>query len=178
MRGTSPPSHGGGQPQARNRKLVNSALQDYLKSLNSMTRSIVLETETVEKEHQCEWRQMDHAKREEVVNDHFIPADVRFHYDFDYSERTPSRCSFTSHASWGGCRPHTPSFVMDNRPTHLSQPSDWEEWPSIGSIPQLQLGGRGEGLRNNLSRSSNDLMQRNQWQHSTTAHVSEHPCVL
>ena len=141
-----------------------------------MTRSIVLETEAVEKEHQCEWKQMNHAMREEVVNDHFIPADVRFHYDFDHGERAASRLSFTSCASWGG-RCHTPgsnSFFMDSTPTHLSQPSDWEEWPStsVGNSLQLQTRGRGEVLRNTLSRSNNDLMQRNQWQQSTT-HVSK-----
>ena len=173
--------NGGRQPQPRNRKQVNNALQDYLKSLNSMTRSIVLETETVEKEHQCEWKKMDDAKREEVVNDHFIPADIRFHYDFaDYGERAPSCCSFTSSASWGG-RHHTPSlnsFSMDNGPTHLSQPSDWEQWPSAnvntvcGAPLALQRGRGGDGLvRSNLSRSNNDLLQRNQWQQST-AHVS------
>lgn len=142
-----------------------------------MTRSIVLETETVEKEHQCEWKKMDDAKREEVVNDHFIPADIRFHYDFDYSERAPSCCSFTSSASWGG-RHRTPSlssFAMDNGPTHLSQPSDWEEWPSAnvntyGAL--LQRGRGGDGARSNLSRSNNDLLQRNQWPQST-AHVSQ-----
>lgn len=165
----------GGQPQARNRKRVNNALQDYLKSLNSMTRSIVLETETVEKEHQCEWQQMNYAMREEVMNDHFIPADVRFHYDFDYSagERASSRCSFTSSASWGG-RCHTPSsnsFFMDSTaPMHLSQPNIWEEWPASVGTP-LQSRGR-DALRNNLSRSNNDLMQRKEWDHST-AHVSE-----
>ena len=121
----------------------------------------------MEKEHQCEWKKMDHAKREEVVNDHFIPADIRFHYDFDYDERAPSCCSFTSSASWGG-RHHTPSlnsFAMDNGP--LSQPSDWEQWPSVNvqcGAP-LQRGRGGDGVRSNLSRSNNDLLQRNQWQH-------------
>ncbi len=164
-------SNGGQQPHPRNRKQVNNALQDYLKSLNSMTRSIVLETEAVEKEHQCEWKKMNDAKREEVVNDHFIPADIRFHYDFDHGgERAPSCCSFTSSASWGG-RHHTPSlnsFAMDNGPMHLSQPSDWEQWPST---PLERGRGGGDGARSNLSRSNNDLRQRNQWQQST-AHVS------
>ena len=140
-----------------------------------MTRSIVLETETVEKEHQCEWKKMNDAKREEVVNDHFIPADVRFHYDFaDYGgERAPSCCSFTSSASWGGHR-HTPSLnslAMDNGLMHLSQPSDWEQWPTAPL--QRGRGGRGggDGVRSDLSRSNNDLLERNQWQQST-AHVS------
>lgn len=140
-----------------------------------MTRSIVLETETVEKEHQCEWKKMNDAKREEVVNDHFIPADIRFHYDFaDYGgERAPSCCSFTSSASWGGHR-HTPSLnslAMDNGPMHLSQPSDWEQWPTAPL--QRGRGGRGggDGVRSDLSRSNNDLLERNQWQQST-AHVS------
>lgn len=142
---------------------VNSALQDYLKSLNSMTRSIVLETESVEKEHQCEWKKMDHAAREEVVNDHFVPADIRFRYDFDFGERSVSRCSLTSCASWGG-RHRTPSFTMDNGPTHLSQPEDWDDWSQVCGTP---LQRRKEAHKNNLSRSNNDLMQRNQWQQST-----------
>lgn len=136
-----------------------------------MTRSIVLEKETVEKEHQCEWRQMDRATREEVVNDHFIPADVRFHYDFDHSERASSRCSFTSCASWGGqrCTPSLTGFLMEGGPTHLSQPNEWDDWSGVCGTP-LQRRRSGEKVQS-LSRSNNDLMQRNQWQHST-AHVS------
>ena len=56
-------------------------LQDYLKSLNSMTRSIVLETETLTHEHHRDWEDMNDARREEVVNDHFIPTGVRAQYE-------------------------------------------------------------------------------------------------
>ena len=86
-------------PQAR-RKVVNSALQDYLKSLNSMTRSIVLETETVEKE-LGSWRGLDDAGREAVVNDHFVPSQVRGQYQ-------PSQQGYTQEMS--------------------SQCGDWEPW--------------------------------------------------
>jgi hypothetical protein len=58
-----------------------------------MTRSIVLETETVEKEHKCNWTKLDVARKEDLVNDHFVPADVRMHYD---NERAASCCDFRS----------------------------------------------------------------------------------
>ena len=62
------------------RQLVSNAVSDYLKSLNSMTRSIVLEKECVEERHEGEWSAMDEILQEEVVDDHFMPSDVRAHY--------------------------------------------------------------------------------------------------
>jgi len=122
------PKRNAGQPQRR--KAVNSALQGYFKSLNSMARSIVLETETVEKEHHCEWRVMDNAKKEEVVNEHFIPQDIRLHYSFDFPlDRSVSQSSYCSAPpSWPG-RPHSShsmndSYYAENH--HLSQPSEWD----------------------------------------------------
>ena len=60
--------------------MVSNAVSDYLKSLNSMTRSIVLEKECVEERHGGEWNAMDEVLQEEVVDDHFMPRDVRAQY--------------------------------------------------------------------------------------------------
>lgn len=68
-------------PRVRPPALRQRQLQDYLKSLNSMTRSIVLETETLAHEHHRDWEGMNDARREEVVNDHFIPTGVRAQYE-------------------------------------------------------------------------------------------------
>ena len=92
------------------RKIVNSALQDYLKSLNSMTRSIVLETETVEKEHKYNWTTLDEARKEDLVNDHFMPADVRLHYD---SERAASCCDIRQSPERAGGNQDLPTHQED-----------------------------------------------------------------
>lgn len=68
-------------PRVRLPPLRQRKLQDYLKSLNSMTRSIVLETETLAHEHHRDWDDMNDARREEVVNNHFIPTGVRVQYE-------------------------------------------------------------------------------------------------
>ena len=67
-------------PANARRRLVSSRVSDYLKSLNSMARSIVLEKEYVEERHGGEWRSMNEALQEEVVDDYFMPADVHAHY--------------------------------------------------------------------------------------------------
>lgn len=125
--------------------MVNSALQDYLKSLNAMTRSIVLETETVEKENQCNWTKLDTAKKEDLMNDHFMPAGVRMQYDY---ERSASCYSFSTSwedpsACYSSSYKEDSNPVMENRPLHLSQPNDWEASPSHS--------------KQQLSRSSRDL---------------------
>ena len=99
-------------PSQARRKMVSSAVQDYLKScLNSMARSIVLEKETVEHEHQSDWAVMNPAKREEVVDEHFVPSGVRAHYN---------------RGSVGDWR-RSPLMTVDSRALHLSQPSLWEQ---------------------------------------------------
>ena len=150
-------------PRMRNgpnrRKVVNSAVQDYLKSLNSMTRSIVLETESVEKEHKCEWTDMNNAKKEEMMDRHFIPDDVRMHYKF---ERAASCCSFTT--GWNSQPFSGSGCIIENQPLHLSQPNEWEELPSaIG------------GSNRQLSRSNNDLVYRNH--DAVSVHVCTCLCV-
>lgn len=126
-----------------------------------MARSIVLETETVEKEHQCHWRRMDDAKKEEVVNDHFIPQDIRMHYDFDLSmDRSTSRCSLSSMPpTWG--RPQSAHSMNDGmlipengRPLHLSQPNEWPEGWSNHHV---------DNQRQQLGQSQEELSYREQF---------------
>ena len=114
-----------------------------------MTRSIVLETETVEKENQCDWKKLDVARKEDLVNNHFMPADVRLHYEH---ERAASCCSFTSSRSADGLLgpgsasqgvQYEDELVVENRPQHLSQPGSWDH-------PQR-------------SRSTKDLVYENEW---------------
>lgn len=121
-----------------------------------MTRSIVLETETVEKENQCNWKKMDSARKDDIVNDHFVPADVRMHYEH---ERASSSCSFSSgwsmdRESMCQSQQYPPSYrageglVVENRPRHLSQPEDWEERSA-------------QHNNKHLSRSQKDLVYAN-----------------
>lgn len=113
---------------AQRRKEVNSVLQGYLKSLGSMARSIELEKETVKQEH-VQWTSMDDATKEEVVNDHFIPQDIRLQYSFDFPiDRSVSRASHCSvPPSWPG-RPQSAHSMHDGMfpDGSSSQPNDWE----------------------------------------------------
>ena len=88
---------------SRSRQLLSSRVSDYLKSLNSMTRSIVLEKEYVEGRHAGEWQSMDETLQEDVVDDYFMPLDVHAHYGTlprsrrSYREpRSPSAVSISS----------------------------------------------------------------------------------
>ncbi len=106
------------------RKLVSSAVQDYLKSLNAMTRSIVLETESLEEGNRQKWSNMNVTTREEIVDDHFVPSGVRAQYTA--GARRQERYPMQSRA-----RPQSAGRLLrvpqgDGR-THLSQPADWEE---------------------------------------------------
>lgn len=86
-------------PSNARRQMVSSAVSDYLKSLNSMTRSIVLEREFVEERHAGEWPVMDETLQEEVVDEHFMPPDVHAHYGTLPQSR---RASIASRASRRG----------------------------------------------------------------------------
>lgn len=90
-----------------------------------MTRSIVLETESVEKEHHCDWKEMDPAKKENIVNDHFVPTGVRVHYE---TERASSCCSFASARSLGQFSSQEDILMPRRSSLHSPQPSsDWDE---------------------------------------------------
>ncbi len=114
---------------AQRRKEVNNVLQGYLKSLGSMARSIELEKETVKQEH-LQWTSMDDAAKEEVVNDHFIPQDIRLQYSFDFPiDRSVSRASHCSVPPSWPSRPHSAHSMHDGMfqdESSFSQPNDWE----------------------------------------------------
>ena len=83
------------------RQILSNRVSDYLKSLNSMTRSIVLEKEYVEERHAGEWQCMDETLQEDVVDDYFMPLDVHAHYGTlprsRREPRSPSAASTSSH---------------------------------------------------------------------------------
>ena len=58
-----------------------SLLQEYFKSTNALTRSIMLEKSTVENEHKHNWTILSDSRRDEIVNDHFVPSQVREQYE-------------------------------------------------------------------------------------------------
>ena len=57
-----------------------SLLQEYFKSTNALTRSIMLEKSTVENKHGHSWTVLSDSRRDEIVNNHFVPSDVREQY--------------------------------------------------------------------------------------------------
>lgn len=67
------------------RKRVSSAVHDYLKELSSMARVIVLEKEALEHKHREIWGDMNDEKKEELMNEYFIPSGVRAHYEPEYA---------------------------------------------------------------------------------------------
>lgn len=56
-------------------------LQDYFKSTNALNRSIMLEKSTVENQHGPNWPVLSDSKRDEIVDEHFVPSQVRDQYD-------------------------------------------------------------------------------------------------
>ncbi len=108
------------------RKLVSSAVQDYLKSLNAMTRSIVMERETLEEDHGQHWSGLNVTKREEIMNEHFVPSGVRARYQADARPRYPHRN-----------RPHSAGRTLrvpQGDGMHLSQPSVWEDYEAENDL--------------------------------------------
>lgn len=100
-------------PSNARRQHVSNTVADYLKSLNSMTRSIVLEKEFVEEKHAGEWPTMDETEQEEVVDEHFMPPNVHAHYGTLPRSRPASRAS-----SYGDPDQamHHDEFLLRNRP--------------------------------------------------------------
>lgn len=92
---------------------MSNTVADYLKSLNSMTRSIVLEKEFVEEKHAGEWPSMDETEQEEVVDEHFMPMNVHAHYGTLPRSRPVSRAS--SHGDPEQARHHDEALLR-NRP--------------------------------------------------------------
>ena len=59
----------------------SSLLQDYFKSANALSRSIILEKSSVEQQHSKQWTMLSDSKRDEIVDDHFVPNEVREQYE-------------------------------------------------------------------------------------------------
>lgn len=114
-------------PASTRRQIVSSRVSDYLKSLNSMTRSIVLEKEYVEERHGEEWPVMDETLQEDVVDDYFMPADVHAHYgtlprsrrsSISGSYREP-HCNLDESRLYSSTRVMPVSFNSDHSIDHL-----------------------------------------------------------
>lgn len=101
-------------PASARRQILSSTVADYLKSLNSMTRSIVLEKECVEEKHASDWGIMDEAQQEEVVDEHFMPPDVHAHYGTLPRSRPASRGSSRGGLEQAG---HHDEVLLRNRTT-------------------------------------------------------------
>lgn len=67
---------GGGSPAERRASL----LQEYFKSTNALNRSIMLEKSTVESSHGHSWTGLSDSKRDEMLDKHFVPSEVREQY--------------------------------------------------------------------------------------------------
>ncbi|CAI8055516.1 hypothetical protein GBAR_LOCUS30307 [Geodia barretti] len=118
------------------RQILSNRVSDYLKSLNSMTRSIVLEKEYVEERHAGEWQCMDETLQEDVVDDYFMPLDVHAHY----GTLPRSRCSYREprSPSAASTSSHDQRFSFRNAwvPSALSQPPDTTAYPTPSSPTQ------------------------------------------
>lgn len=55
-------------------------LQEYFKSTSALNRSIMTEKTLVEKEH-MHWSVLSESRRDEIVDQHFVPEDVRLQYE-------------------------------------------------------------------------------------------------
>ena len=112
------------------RNHVSGAVQEYLKSLNAMTRSIVLETATVEKENEDRWTGLNESLKQEIMDDHFIPSGVRFNYEVGNWRRKPSQ-AFIS--------------VPVVESLNLSQPTGEDEWEYMFEQSAAQSGNNTTG---------------------------------
>ena len=59
----------------------SSMLQDYFKSANALSRSIMLEKCSVEQQHSKQWTVLSDSKRDEIVDEYFVPNVVREQYE-------------------------------------------------------------------------------------------------
>jgi len=84
------------KPKPKATKTRSSALQEcvktYFASLNSISRSIVLESEALQKLFGPDWEQMNAKQQEELLNKHFMPSRVKEHYTGDRRSMSPLYC--------------------------------------------------------------------------------------
>ena len=84
------------KPKPRVQKTRSIALQEcvktYFASLNSISRSIVLESEALQKVFGPDWENMNAKQQEELLNKHFVPSRVKDHYTGDRRPTSPAFC--------------------------------------------------------------------------------------
>ena len=56
-------------------------LQDYFKTNSALTRSIIMEKSTLEQQHRHNWSILSESKRDQLVNEYFVPSGVREQYE-------------------------------------------------------------------------------------------------
>ena len=69
------------KPRAQKAKstVLQECVKTYFASLNSISRSIVLESEALQE--LCpDWESLDAKQKEEMLNKHFVPSNVAAHY--------------------------------------------------------------------------------------------------
>ena len=91
----TPPESAGNDLTSERRSTM---LQDYFKSAGALSRSIILEKCSVEQQHSKQWTVLSDSKRDEIVDQYFVPHGVREQYEAgliasDPHWRSPSRGS-------------------------------------------------------------------------------------
>lgn len=70
------------KPRAKSSTVLQECVKTYFASLNSISRSIVLESEALQ--NLCpEWENLNAKQQEELLNKHFVPNSVVEHYSYD-----------------------------------------------------------------------------------------------
>ena len=79
------------KPRAQKSKstVLQECVKTYFASLNSISRSIVLESEALQE--LCpEWESLNAKQQEEILNKHFVPSNVAAHYSINGDKRSMS----------------------------------------------------------------------------------------
>ena len=120
-------------------------LQEYFKSTSALTRSIILEKNSVEKEHSQHWTVLSDSRRDQIVNEHFVPSDIRELYEGGLIEGP-------AHNGW---RPPRSVSRQSGPSIHSSQFNDDEQ--TDGTIPSITLSQPSSGDTNSIYSRSRSL---------------------
>lgn len=69
--------------------VLQECVKTYFASLNSISRSIVLESEALQNLFGPEWENLNPKQQEDLLNRHFVPNSVVEHYNSDRRSTTP-----------------------------------------------------------------------------------------
>jgi len=86
---TSAPEKAKPRVQKTRSVALQECVKTYFASLNSISRSIVLESEALQKVFGPDWENMNAKQQEELLNKHFVPSRVKDHYMGDRSSSSP-----------------------------------------------------------------------------------------